>query len=64
MKKLILNTNPFILLLAPIFLITATYFYMPVLHLQLPDVNSEITGLFNQKTLFQVTCEVVKDLIW
>ncbi len=60
MKKLIFNTNPFILLLAPVFLLSAIALFHWKISLQLPDMQTEVTGLFNKRTLFQVLCEVVK----
>ncbi|WP_299291127.1 hypothetical protein [uncultured Mucilaginibacter sp.] len=60
MKKLLFNSNPFILLLAPVFLLWITALFHWTIHLQLPDMQTEVTGLFDRKTVFQVLCEVVK----
>lgn len=61
MKKLLLNANLFILLLAPIFVIMAGNIFYRTINLELPDVQTEITGVFNKKTIFQVLYEIVKN---
>lgn len=64
MKKIILNTNPFILLLAPVFMIAVFALLKPMLNLQLPNVQTEIIGFLNRRTVFQVLCEMVGNYNW
>lgn len=64
MKKILFNTNLFILLLAPVFILAVVGIFYRTMNLQLPNVETEIVGLFNKKTIFQVLCEVVKDQVW
>ena len=58
MKNFLSNSNLYILLLAPIFIITAVFFYNEVTF-DLPEFQPEIIGLFNRRTIFQVLCEAV-----
>ncbi|MVN22211.1 hypothetical protein [Mucilaginibacter arboris] len=64
MKKIISNLNLYILLLAPVFLIALVGIVYHSINVNLPDVQTEITGLFNKRTIFQILCEVVKEQIW
>ncbi len=64
MKKILFNTNLFILLLAPVFILAIIGIFNRTMNLQLPNVETEIVGLFNKRTIFQVLCEVVKDQVW
>jgi len=64
MKKILFNTNLFILLLAPVFILAVVGIFYRTMNLQLPNVETEIVGLFNKRTTFQVLCEVVKDQVW
>jgi hypothetical protein len=64
MKKILFNTNLFILLLAPVFILAVVGIFYRTMNLQLPNVETEIVGLFNKRTIFQVLCEVVKDQVW
>ncbi|WP_419803113.1 hypothetical protein [Mucilaginibacter sp.] len=59
MKKFFLNTNPFILLLAPVFLIATAGTLQHTISLELPNVSTELVGMFNNRTIFQVLCEVI-----
>lgn len=61
MKKLLTNANPFILLLAPVFLLSIITLFHFTIQLQLPDVQTEVSGLFNRRTVFEVLCEVLKN---
>ncbi|MGI4022371.1 MAG: hypothetical protein ACRYFA_12765 [Janthinobacterium lividum] len=60
MKKLLYNTNLYILLLAPVFLFVVAGVLFHAINIELPNVETEISGLFNRRTIFQVLCEVVK----
>ncbi|RYY06624.1 MAG: hypothetical protein EOP43_05780 [Sphingobacteriaceae bacterium] len=60
MKKIFLNTNLYILLLLPIFLLAIAGVLFHTISFELPDMETEISGLFNRRTIFQVLCEVVK----
>jgi len=64
MKKILFNTNLFILLLVPVFILAVVGIFYRTMNLQLPNVETEIVGLFNKRTIFQVLCEVVKDQVW
>ena len=66
MKKFIINTNPFILLLAPVILALLLGINYEVEHLRTFHVASaETISLFSGKmNLFQTVCEVVKDQVW
>ena len=60
MKKLLLNSNPYLLLLAPVFLLSVFSLFHWTINLQLPDMQTEVLGLFNKRTVFEVLCEVLK----
>lgn len=66
MKNFIINTNPFILLLAPVILALLLGINYEVEHLRTFQVSSaETISLFSGKmNLFQTVCEVVKDQVW
>lgn len=64
MKKILLNSNLFILLLAPVFILAVAGIFFRTINFQLPEVQTEIIGLFNRKTVFEVLCETVKSKIW
>jgi len=64
MKKIITNLNLYILLLAPVFLLAIAGIIYQTINVELPNVQTEIVGLFNRRTIFEVLCEVVKKQIW
>ena len=66
MKNLISNTNPFILLLAPVILALMLGINYELDHIRTIQVASADTiSLFSGKmNLFQTVCEVVKEQIW
>jgi len=66
MKNFIINTNPFILLLAPVILALLLGINYEMEHLRTFQVASaETISLFSDKmNLFQTVCEVVKDQVW
>jgi len=59
MKKILYNSNLYILLLLPVFLLVFISIFYRNYSLELPDVQTELSGLFNKKTIFQVLCEVI-----
>ncbi len=59
MKKVLLNANLFILLLAPVFILAIVGILYRTINIELPNVETEIVGLFNNRTVFQVLCEVI-----
>lgn len=63
MKKLLYNSNLYILLLLPIFLLAVIGLAYRNYNLELPNVSAEIVGLFNNRTVFQVLCEVIVNQI-
>ncbi|MVN20035.1 hypothetical protein [Mucilaginibacter arboris] len=66
MKKFINNTNPFILLLAPVIFALLLGINYEVGHLRTFEITSpETVSLFSGKmNLFQTVCEVVKEQVW
>ncbi|WP_299284690.1 hypothetical protein [uncultured Mucilaginibacter sp.] len=66
MKNFIINTNPFILLLAPVILALLLSINYEVENLRTFQIASaETISLFSGKmNLFQTVCEVVKDQVW
>ncbi len=66
MKNLILNTNPFILLLAPVILALLLGINYELEHLRTFQIASaETISLFSGKmNLFQTVCEVFKQQVW
>ncbi|WP_419801886.1 hypothetical protein [Mucilaginibacter sp.] len=66
MKNFISNTNPFILLLAPVILALLLGIHYELEHLRAFRVASaETISLFsNRMNLFQTVCEVVKEQVW
>jgi len=66
MKNFIINTNPFILLLAPVILALLLGINYEMEHLRTFQVASaETISLFSGKmNLFQTVCEVVKEQVW
>lgn len=60
MKKLISNLNLYILLLAPVFILSIAGIIYQTVNVELLNVQTEIVGLFNRRTIFEVLCEVVK----
>lgn len=63
MKKILLNANLFILLLAPVFILEIVGILYRTINIELPNVETEIIGLFNKRTIFQVLCEVIVNQI-
>lgn len=63
MKKILFNSNLFILLLAPVFILALVAVLFRTINIELPNVPAEVVGLFNKKTIFQVLCEVIVDQI-
>lgn len=59
MKKIFYNSNLFILLLAPVFILALVGILYRTINIELPNVETEIVGLFNKRTVFQVLCEVI-----
>ncbi|MGI4749085.1 MAG: hypothetical protein ACRYFB_00505 [Janthinobacterium lividum] len=66
MKNIISNTNPFILLLAPVILALLLGINYEMEHLRtIQFASAETISLFSGKmNLFQTVCEVVKEQIW
>ncbi len=64
MRRILLNANLYILLLAPVFILAILGIIDQTKYLQFPNVEMEIVGLFNKKTIFQVLCEAVKSQVW
>ncbi|RYE28993.1 MAG: hypothetical protein EOP42_15455 [Sphingobacteriaceae bacterium] len=66
MKNLISNSNPFILLLAPVILALLLGIHYELEHLRVFQIASADTiSLFSGKmNLFQTVCEVVKTQVW
>jgi hypothetical protein len=66
MKNFIINSNPFILLLAPVILALLLGINYEMEHLRAFHVASaETVSLFSGKmNLFQTVCEVVKEQVW
>ncbi|RYE31057.1 MAG: hypothetical protein EOP42_11195 [Sphingobacteriaceae bacterium] len=63
MKKTLYNSNLYILLLLPVFLIISLGVSYQAYQVALPNVQTEIAGIFNNRTIFQVLCEVVVNQI-
>lgn len=63
MKRIFSNANLYILLLAPIFILAIIGIFCRTINIELPNVETEIIGLFNKRTIFQVLCEVVQSQI-
>jgi hypothetical protein len=66
MKNFINNTNPFILLLAPVILALLLGINYELNHLRAFQITSpETISLFSGKmNLFQTVCAVVKEQVW
>ncbi len=66
MKNFISNTNPFILLLAPVILALLLGINYELEHLRsIQFASAETISLFSGKmNLFQTVCEVVKEQLW
>jgi len=66
MKNFISNTNPFILLLAPVILALLLGINYELGHLRsIQFASAETISLFSGKmNLFQTVCEVVKEQVW
>jgi hypothetical protein len=66
MKNFINNTNPFILLLAPVILALLLGINYELNHLRAFQITSpETISLFSDKmNLFQTVCAVVKEQVW
>ena len=66
MKNFISNSNPFILLLAPVILALLLGIRYEIEHLRAFQIASADTiSLFSGKmNLFQTVCEVVKTQVW
>jgi len=66
MKNFISNSNPFILLLAPVILALLLGINYEMEHLRAFQASSaETISLFSGKmNLFQTVCEVVKEQVW
>ncbi len=66
MKNFILNSNPFLLLLAPVILALLLGINYELEHLRMfQAASAETISLFSGKmNLFQTFCEVVKDQVW
>ncbi len=64
MKKLISNSNLYILLLAPILLGAVAIIYYQTLSFKTPEMEIEIIGLFNKRTIFEVLCQALVNLKW
>lgn len=59
MKKLLHNSNLYILLLLPVFMLAVVGISYRTYQLELPNVQTELIGMFNNRTVFQVLCEVI-----
>lgn len=59
MKKILLNTNLYILLLAPVFILAIVGILYRTINIELPNVETEFVGVFNNWSVFQVLCEVI-----
>ncbi len=64
MKKILLNTNLFILLLAPVFILAIVGILYRTINIELPNVSTEFVGMFNNRTVFQVLCEVIVSQVY
>jgi len=66
MKNLISNSNPFILLLAPVILALLLGINYELEHLRtIQFASAETISLFSGKmNLFQTVCEVLKEQVW
>lgn len=58
MKETLSNSNIYILLLLPVFLLAVTGIFYRNCSLELPNVQTTIVGMFNNRTIFQLLCEV------
>ncbi|RYE29244.1 MAG: hypothetical protein EOP42_14850 [Sphingobacteriaceae bacterium] len=59
MKKILYNSNLYMLLLLPVFLLAITGIFYRTYQLELPNMQSQLIGMFNNRTVFQVLCEVI-----
>ncbi|RYE36751.1 MAG: hypothetical protein EOP42_02225 [Sphingobacteriaceae bacterium] len=59
MKKILYNSNLYILLLLPVFLLAVAGVSYHTYQLELPNMQTQIAGIFNNRTVFQVLCEVI-----
>jgi len=64
MKKILSNANLYILLLAPVFILVIVGILYRTINVELPNVPTEFVGMFNNRTIFQVLCEVIIDQIY
>lgn len=64
MKKILLNAHLYILLLAPIFLVVVCCFFHPAENLKLTEVQFDVFGCFNRKTIFQMGCNAFENTLF
>ncbi len=59
MKKNLSNANLYMLLLVPVFILAIVGILYRTVNLELPNVSTGFVGMFNNRTVFQVLCEVI-----